>query len=132
MPPATDRVRDRQGPVSRRGDGQVDILDRPAQREVRLVIGGFDLGQLGERGGCAQRAAVERGAERLAVDAERAGQRSGFRDALDEEGQPGVQDQLQFAALPGLAQPERGLPMAPNTGVSGDRAASGPEARMSS
>src|ERR1019366_2002726 len=49
IPPIADRVEDGQRPVRRRAEREPDVLERPLQREVRRVVTGVHLAELGER-----------------------------------------------------------------------------------
>jgi hypothetical protein len=84
---------------------QVHILERPLQRELGREIAAFHLVQLGVRDRRVQRSALDGLVQPGGVDAQPASQLQGLGDALDQRGHVGVDDELQLAALAGLAQP---------------------------
>lgn len=105
VPPAADRARHREGLLATFGERQVNVLDRPAQREVGRFVTGVHFGQLGQGHRRLQRAAPQSFALRLVIRAKPVGQGQRFGHAFHEEGQPGVQHQFQPAAGPGLPEP---------------------------
>src|SRR5260370_25566410 len=101
---------DRRSRLGARGSqGEIEVLQRPFQREVSGVVASLHLGQLGQRGSRGQWTACDRIREDGVRNSEPLGQRAGFSSGLDLESEPGVEHQLQPAGSACRPEPERAL-----------------------
>jgi hypothetical protein len=100
------RVQQRQGGAVRGGDRQVDVFDRPLQRELGREVFLLDLVQFGVSDRGIQRAAFDRLGEAGGVHAEPPGQFHRLGDAFDEGGHVGIDDQFEAANAPATSPPK--------------------------
>src|SRR5580693_3140956 len=105
MPLARQRVQQRQRLTACGVDHQVDVLQRPLQRELRGEVAAVHLVELGVGERRVQRAALDDLGELLVTDTETISQLHGLGHALDEDGQVCVDDKFHLAAPAGLTQP---------------------------
>jgi hypothetical protein len=105
MPLARQRGQHRRHLTARGTDHQVDVLQRPLQRELRGEVATVHLVELGVGERRVERAALDDLGELLVADAEAIGKLHGLGHALDEDGQVGVDDQFHLAPAAGLTQP---------------------------
>jgi hypothetical protein len=107
MPLTGQRGQQRQPGPAAGVQGQVDVLERPLQRELGSVVTAGDLVQLGVGDRRVERTALDGRVEGGHVDTQPPGQFHGLGDPFDQRGHVGVDHQLQPAALARRAEPDR-------------------------
>ena len=89
------------------GKRQPGIFQRMRQLHLRRELLAGDGIQFHFDIRCGQRAAFQSAPELVGGKAQRLRQLGAFRDALHHRNQPGIEDQLHFLAVAGLAKPLR-------------------------
>src|SRR5438105_4967448 len=108
-PALRDRHDDRRRLGVRGGKGEVEVLQRPFQREVGRVVAALHLGQLRQSRRRRQWTADDRIREDRVRNTETLCKRAGLGGGLDLESEPCVEHQLQSAAGSRGPYPERAL-----------------------